>query len=178
MRGPYLLAVGTFDPRKRVDLLMAAAARLEGLTLVVAGDQGVYAGAVAAAAAALRGRGRAPRRPATLPLDDLVALYSGAACLLFTSGYEGFGLPLLEAMACATPVVAFRNSALGEVGGPAAVLVDDADTAAMAAAARRLLDDPGERAERVEAGREWAAGFTWEQTARRTLEVYRTLAPI
>lgn len=177
VRGPYLLSVGTFDPRKRIDLLTGVAARLGGITLVVAGDQGVYADAVAAAAAR---SGVAGRTVVTghIPLDDLVALYSGAGCVLFTSGYEGFGLPLLEAMACATPVVSFRNSALGEVGGTAAVLVEDADTAAMAAAARRLLDDPAERAERVAAGREWAAGFTWEATARRTLEVYRAISPI
>ncbi|HEX3604884.1 MAG TPA: glycosyltransferase family 1 protein [Candidatus Dormibacteraeota bacterium] len=177
LEGPYLLAVGTFDPRKRVDLLMEVAARIPGLTLAVAGDQGGYAGAVAEAA---RRAGVAARTRATghLPLDDLVTLYSGAACLVFTSGYEGFGLPLLEAMACATPVVAFRNSALAEVGGPAAVLVDDGDAAALAAAAQRLLDDPAERAERVAAGRDWAAQFTWEQTARRTLEVYRSLAAL
>ena len=172
--GPYLLSVGTFDPRKRVELLMRAAARLEGLTLVVAGDQGAYAGAVRAAAAAA---GVADRTRVTghVPLPELVALYSGAGCLLFTSGYEGFGLPLLESMACATPAVGFRNSALGEVGGEAAVLVDDGDVEAMAAAARRLLDDPAERADRVATGRAWAARFTWETTARRTLDVYRTL---
>lgn len=174
VEGPYLLSVGTFDPRKRAQLLMDAAARLEGVTLVVAGDQGAYAGAVAAAAARA---GVAARTLITghLPAGDLVALYSGAVCLLFTSGYEGFGLPLLEAMACGTPAVAFRNSAIGEVGGAAALLVDDGDTAALAAAARRLVDDPGERAERVAAGREWASGFTWDATARRTLEVYRSL---
>jgi len=172
--GPYLLSVGTFDPRKRVELLMRAAAGLEGLTLVVAGDQGAYAGAVRAAAAAA---GVADRTRVTghVPLPELVALYSGAGCLLFTSGYEGFGLPLLESMACATPAVGFRNSALGEVGGEAAVLVDDGDVEAMAAAARRLLDDPAERADRVATGRAWAARFTWETTARRTLDVYRTL---
>ncbi|TMD09742.1 MAG: glycosyltransferase family 4 protein, partial [Chloroflexi bacterium] len=172
--GPYLLSVGTFDPRKRVELLMRAAARLEGLTLVVAGDQGAYAGAVRAAAAAA---GVADRTRVTghVPLPELVALYSGAGCLLFTSGYEGFGLPLLESMACATPAVGFRNSALGEVGGEAAVLVDDGDVEAMAAAARRLLDDPAERADRVATGRAWAACFTWETTARRTLDVYRNL---
>lgn len=172
--GPYLLSVGTFDPRKRVELLMRAAARLEGLTLVVAGDQGAYSAAVATAAAAAGVAGRT-RVTGHVPLSELVALYSGAACLLFTSAYEGFGLPLLESMACATPVVAFRNSALGDVGGDAAVLVDDGDVAAMADAARGLVDDSAERAERVAAGRDWAARFTWAQTARDTLDVYRSL---
>lgn len=175
IQGPYLLSVGTFDPRKRVDLLMGAAARLDGLALVVAGDQGAYAGAVASAAAAA-GVADRTRVSGHVPLAELVALYTGAACLLFTSEYEGFGLPLLESMACATPVVAFRNSAIAEVGGNAAVLVDDGDVEAMAVAARRLVDDPVERTERAAAGREWAARFTWTLTARRTLEVYRTLS--
>jgi glycosyltransferase involved in cell wall biosynthesis len=178
LEGPYLLAVGTFDPRKRVGLLMEVAARLgpagAGLPLVVAGDQGSFAGAVTAAAARA-GVAHRLRLTGHLPLADLVALYSGAACLLFTSAYEGFGLPLLEAMACGTPVVAFRNSSLAEVGGDAAVIVDDGDAAAMAVAAERLLTSPPERRERVDAGRDWAAGFTWERTARQTLEVYRGL---
>jgi glycosyltransferase involved in cell wall biosynthesis len=172
--GGYVLSVGTFDPRKRVDMLMRTAARLEGLTLVVAGDQGTYAGAVRAAA---EDTGIAGRTIVTghVPLADLVALYTGARCLLFTSAYEGFGLPLLESMACATPVVAFRNSALGDVGGDAALLVEDGDIEAMATAARRLIENGAERAHRVEAGLRWASGFTWEATARRTLDVYRGL---
>jgi glycosyltransferase involved in cell wall biosynthesis len=181
LEGPYLLAVGTFDPRKRVELLMEVAASLDGaraggagLPLVVAGDQGAFAGAVAAAATRAGVAGRL-RVTGHLPLADLVALYSGAGCLLFTSAYEGFGLPLLEAMACGTPVVAFRNSSLAEVGGAAAVLVDDGAAVAMAAAAGRLMADTAERRERVAAGRDWAAGFTWESTARQTLEVYRGL---
>jgi glycosyltransferase involved in cell wall biosynthesis len=175
--GPYLLAVGTFDPRKRADLLMEVAARLDGgasLPLVVAGDQGAFARAVTEAAGRA-GVSERLRLAGHVPLADLVALYSGAGCVLFTSAYEGFGLPLLEAMACGTPVVAFRNSALTEVGGEAAVLVEDGDTAAMAAAARRLLDDDGERGWRVAAGRRWAAGFTWATAARHTLDVYQDL---
>ena len=177
LRGRFLLSVGTFDPRKRVDLLMRVAASLEGITLVVAGDQGVYAAEVARAATR---HGVAGRTVVTghLPLADLVALYSGAACLLFTSAYEGFGLPVLEAMACGSTVAAFRNSALAEVGGDAAILVDDGDAAALATVVRRLLDSPTERSERVAMGREWAARFTWEATARRTLEVYGTVCDL
>ena len=171
---PYVLAVGTHDPRKRIGVLAEAFARIRrrhDVDLVIAGDQGTFDGAVRAALAAA-GIAANARLTGLLEQETLAALYSGAACLLFTSAYEGFGLPPLEAMACGAPVVLFANSSLPEVAGPAAVVEPDGDAAAFAEAACRILDDPGAAARQVAAGREWAARFTWREAAARTLDVY------
>ena len=106
-------------------------------------------------------------------LDELVALYREASCLVFPSLYEGFGLPPLEAMACGCPVAASRTGALPEVCGDAAVLFDPLDPEGIAAGVEEALDRAGELAAR---GLERAAGFTWERTARAHEEVYRALA--
>lgn len=172
---PFLLAVGTFDPRKRVALLADVVTQVQrdhDVLLVIAGDQGTFADTVAEALshAGITDRSRVIGHVAT---EDLVALYTGAACLVFTSAYEGFGLPPLEAMACGTPAVLFDNSSLPEVSGTAAVLIPDGDASLMAEAVRRLLDDPAERDRRRTEGLAWAATFTWSRAAARTVEVYR-----
>ena len=171
----YLLAVGTFDPRKRVDLLAAVAARVcrdHDVGLVVAGEQGTFEMSVRAM---LDGAGLAGRHRLLghVPLDELVALYSGAECLVFTSAYEGFGLPPLEAMACGTPVALFDNSSLPEVAGPAALMVGDGQTSAMADAVAAVLTDPAERLRRRALGLEWVSRFRWRRTAEATLEAYQ-----
>lgn len=181
---PYLLSVGVFDPRKRLPLLLDTAARLcashPSLRLVLAGDQGDYAEPVRAAVAAAGLADRAVHA-GYVPQEWMPALYTGAACLLFTSGYEGFGLPLLEAMACGCPVAACANSAITEVAGDAGLLVPEGSQAAMAEAlahlAGELLDDAVERSRRGELGRLHAASFTWERAAGATVAVYRRLAP-
>ena len=99
--------------------------------------------------------------------SELVELYRGAAALLLPSRYEGFGLPVIEAMASGTPVVAAPDAAMREIAGDAAVFVEPAD---FAAGIRRALAD---RDRLVEAGLRRAAQFSWEETARRTLAVYR-----
>jgi glycosyltransferase involved in cell wall biosynthesis len=111
----------------------------------------------------------------TGPLDDgqMPALYRGALALVFPSLYEGFGLPVLESMACGTPVIAANTTALPEVAGDAALLVDPLSVTAIAAAIRRLVADDALRATLRARGLERAAGFTWERTAatvRRVLE--------
>ena len=143
--------------------------------LVVAGDQGIFDSRVRTSltAAGIIDRCHILGYVAS---EDLVALYSGAACLVFTSAYEGFGLPPLEAMACGAPVVMFDNSSLPEVAGPAAIVVTDGDVEAMVDACRRLIEDADERQQRKAAGIAWSKNFTWRRTADRTLAVYREAA--
>jgi alpha-1,3-rhamnosyl/mannosyltransferase len=104
--------------------------------------------------------------------DVLVDLYRGASALVFTSRGEGFGLPVVEAMACATPVVAFDNSSMPEVAGEAGVLVADGDVDAFVAAVRRVLDDDRYAGDRRAAGVEQAARFRWENAVARYEEIF------
>jgi glycosyltransferase involved in cell wall biosynthesis len=171
----FLLAVGTFDPRKRIAVLadvVRQVRRDHDVVLVIAGDQGTFADAVlnTLSRAGLADHSRVIGHVST---EDLVTLYTGAACLVFTSAYEGFGLPPLEAMACGTPAVVFDNSSLPEVSGTAAEVVPDGDARLMATAIARLLDDPGEHERRRVAGLAWAATFTWGRAAAKTLDLYR-----
>ncbi|MDW8069111.1 MAG: glycosyltransferase family 1 protein, partial [Anaerolineae bacterium] len=107
-----------------------------------------------------------------IPEADLPALYSAATLFVFPSLYEGFGLPVLEAMACGLPVVCSHTSSLPEVAGDAALLVDPADIRALAAAIERALADETLRATLQARGLERARSFTWEDTAQRTREVW------
>jgi glycosyltransferase involved in cell wall biosynthesis len=104
--------------------------------------------------------------------DDLPTLYSGALAMVYPSLYEGFGVPIVEAQACGAPVITSAASSLPEVAGEAALLVDPQDTAAIAAALRRVLSEPG-LAERLRAdGPRQAAKFTWEGTGLGILALY------
>jgi glycosyltransferase involved in cell wall biosynthesis len=156
--GSYLLYVGAVQARKDPFAALEAA-RAVGLPLVVAGPEkeADLAHRLRAAGADLRGY---------VEKEELAGLYRGAAALLLLSRYEGFGLPVLEAMACGTPVVLSADAALREVAGDADVYVErDA-----AAAVRRAL---AERERLAAAGIERARLFTWAETARRTADVYR-----
>lgn len=175
---PYLFSVGTVQPRKNYPrlILALAALRAEGrdLQLVIAGGKGWLDDPVYEA---LRATGMEPfaRLIGFADDADLPALYSGAACLAFPSLYEGFGLPVLEAMACGTPVVTSAVSSLPEVAGDAALLVDPTDQDAITAALRRLLDDAALRVTLVERGYERAAYFTWQRAAQELKNVYSQL---
>jgi glycosyltransferase involved in cell wall biosynthesis len=174
---PYLLAVGTFDPRKRIALLADVVRRVRkhhDIALVIAGDQGTFIGSVTAELARA-GLAQHARVIGHVTSDDLVSLYTGAEVFVFTSAYEGFGLPPLEAMACGTPAVVFDNSSIAEVSGGAASVVRDGDTAAMATAITRVLEDPEECLRQRSAGRAWAATFTWGRAAEMTFDVYRAV---
>jgi glycosyltransferase involved in cell wall biosynthesis len=157
----FLLFVGAVHPRK--DPLAAAAAAAEvGMPLVVVGPE-----RDAALAGRLRERGADLRGYVTK--DELARLYRKAACVVLPFRYEGFGLPLVEAMASGTPVVAAPDAALHEVAGGAAIF---ADRDRLADGIRQALS---ERDRLVAAGLQRARTFTWEETARRTAAVYRDL---
>ena len=156
--GEYVLLVGSVEARKN-PLAAADAASAVGLPFVVAGpvrDTGL-ARELERSGASLRGY---------VTQEELVGLYRGAACVVMPSRYEGFGLPVLEAMACGIPVVAASDPALREVAGDAAVFV------AVDELAEGIRQALAERDRLVAAGLERARLFTWEETARRTVAVY------
>jgi len=111
-----------------------------------------------------------------VPDAELRALYGRCAVFLFPSRYEGFGLPVLEAMACGAPVVASNASSIPEVAGGAALLFAPDDSAGMADAAHLLLTDPELRARMSRLGAERASRFRWEETARQTAQVLQEAA--
>jgi glycosyltransferase involved in cell wall biosynthesis len=162
--GDYVLALGTLEPRKNLARTVDAAGRL-GVELRIAGAPGW--GGVDVRGAHVTWLGR---------VDDaeLAALLRGARCLVYPSLYEGFGIPVLEGMACGTPVVTSRGGATEEVAGGAAVLVDPLDSADIAAGIERA---DREREALRAAGLARAGAFTWDATARATQAVYRELSP-
>lgn len=159
--GEYALAVGTLEPRKNL-ARVAEAARSAGLELRAVGAAGW--GEVALDGVTWLGRVRD---------EELARLYRGARVVVYPSLYEGFGIPVLEAMACGAPVVTSVGGATEEVAGGAGVLVDPLDPAAIAAG---IEDAVARRDELHVRGLERARAFTWDETARRTADVYREAA--
>jgi glycosyltransferase involved in cell wall biosynthesis len=176
--GRYIYYVGVLEPRKNVPLLIEAyaaiAASYPDVPLVLAGKKGWMYEAIFARVQAL-GLVDRVRFLGHVPLDHLIGLYSGAAAFAYPSRYEGFGLPVLEAMQCGAPVVTSNVSSMPEVVGDAAILVDPDDARVVASALRRLLDDPVAAAGLGRRGIERARSFSWERCARETLQVYESL---
>jgi glycosyltransferase involved in cell wall biosynthesis len=169
---PYALFVGGLEPRKNPLAALEAVSRASAdLRLIVVGPEKGGRGEMNHAISRLGMNGRVEFR-GHVSLDELAALYRGAACLVFPSRYEGFGLPVVEAMASGTPVVATTAGSIPEVAGDAAILVDPGDPAGMAGGIERALAD---RERLRAAGLERVQAYTWRETARRTLEVYREL---
>jgi glycosyltransferase involved in cell wall biosynthesis len=161
--GDYVLAVGTLEPRKNLPRLIEATGRL-GLELRIAGAAGW--GSVDVDAAHVRWLGRPDD-------EELATLLRGARCLAYPSLYEGFGIPVLEAMLCGTPVVTSRDSAMEEVAGGAAELVDPRDVASIADGIERAL---GRRDDLRAAGIARATRFSWDATAAAATAAYREVA--
>ena len=182
VRTPFLLHVGDLHERRNLVLVVEAlfeARRHFGaagaLSLVLAGvDRGVGDGLCAIAARA--GAADAVVMLGPVSEDRLQTLYKGATALVYPSLYEGFGLPLLEAMASGLPVLAARASAIPEVTGNAAVLIDPADRDAWTNAIVGIVNDDQLRSHLRTEGLARAAAFTWERTAAMTLEVYQRVA--
>ena len=172
----FVLTVSLKRPNKNLLRLLEAMALIPGERrpiLVLAGHATPYEAELRARAVDL-GLGEHTRFLGWVPSEELEGLYRSATCFVFPSLYEGFGLPVLEAMARGTPVACSNRGALIEVAGDAALLFDPEQPDAIAAAIEKLLADPIERERLSRAGREQAAGFTWAEAARRTLKTYES----
>lgn len=177
LEGPYLLYVGTIDRRKDYPALLQALLQLDPrITLVVAGT--IIAGRTEFPQQVERlGLQDRVRYLGYVPEPDLPGLYAGAEVFVYPSFYEGFGLPVLEAMACGTPVITYNATSLPEVVGDAGLLLDPPWTAeVLADAIRRLLEDEGLREALRHKGIERAKRFDWKETARLTMKVYEALS--
>lgn len=180
----FILSVSTLEPRKNFTGLIAAFSQMAAasempsiadLHLVIAGGKGWLYDDIFAAAETSPLRERI-HFAGYVADEDLPALYSLATLFAFPSHYEGFGIPVLEAMACGTPVVCANNSSLPEIAGDAALMVEATDTEALADAMRRLAVDSLLREKLIKRGYEQARKFEWEEAARRLLDVYSEIA--
>ncbi|MBU6361310.1 MAG: glycosyltransferase family 1 protein [Chloroflexota bacterium] len=172
VRPPYILGLGAIDPRKNTTRLIEAFAQLENRSqkLVITG--------LDPAAQAYFGK-LAQQYGLNLGNDvillgfvserELAALYAGATLLLYPSLYEGFGLPVLEAMACGTPVITSNTSSIPEIAGEAALLIDPTDITAMSNAMQRLIDAPSLRQQLIKSGWVRASQFNWQFSAKLML---------
>ena len=172
----YVLAAGTLEPRKNLIRLLEAWGMLredlrDTYELVLVGPLGWDSGEIVAAAGAAR-----IVLAGYVPDDELAALYAGCDLFCYPSLYEGFGLPVLEAMKAGAPVLTSNVSSLPEVAGDAAALVDPTSARRIAAEIARLLDDPAERDRLRSAGAARAAQFSWERYATETRDVLRALS--
>jgi alpha-1,3-rhamnosyl/mannosyltransferase len=173
---PYLLFLGGEKPHKNVRNVLRAFAearrdRALPHALVLAGPMPPNRSRVEALIAALDLEGQV-LRPGVVPEEDLPGLFAGADAFLYPTLYEGFGLPVAEAMACGVPVLTSSTSALQEIAGGYAYLVDPMDVDAIARGIVDLATDPRRRQEYSELGRRRAADFSWERAAAQTLRVY------
>lgn len=175
--GGYLLCVGTLEPRKNLLLTLRAHARLPAALrtrypLLIVGMAGwgedKFAGELRAALA-----GGHVRLAGYLGQARLAEVVAGARALVYPSLYEGFGLPVVEAMASGTPVIVSDRASLPEVAGAAGLIVDADDDVGLAAAMQTLLEDDPEWQRRCQAGLQQAAQFTWRRCAEITVQTYR-----
>lgn len=174
---PYVLFVGTVEPRKNLAAVVAAAAGLDGhdVDLVLAGPDG-WSEDLQRLLAPLASTSIRVKRLGFVDEGDLPGLYAGCEAFCFPSLREGFGMPVLEAMAAGAAVVTSRGTATDEVGGDASVLVEPTDHAEVAAGVRRIVEDQAFAADLRARARERSKLFTWDRAARLTVEAYAEAA--
>jgi glycosyltransferase involved in cell wall biosynthesis len=176
----FILHVGTLEPRKNHITLLKALAHLSikgsqsGIQLVCVGGRGWFYDEIYAAVERL-GLQEQVRFCGYVRAEELPLWYNAATLLAYPSLYEGFGMPVLEAMRCGTPVITSNVSSLPEAAGKAGLLVAPDDVEGLAEAMRSVLTDEERRQALSEAGRAQAAGFTWERAARETVAAYRKI---
>jgi glycosyltransferase involved in cell wall biosynthesis len=184
----YILFVGTLEPRKNLVRLLEAYARLRAQErsdqaiggaptvppLVIAGARGWFYQEIFARVAALELTDQVIF-PGFVPADELPWWYRGAELFVYPSLFEGFGLPVLEAMACGTPTITSLASSLPEVAGDGAILIDPEDVEQLAEAMHRVLTTPSLAGQLRASGLRQASRFPWKQTAAATREVYRSV---
>ncbi len=173
----FILFLGTLEPRKNLLRLVEAYARLPqraAVRLVIAGGKGWFYEQLFRRVAEL-GLAEQVLFPGFLPAAELPWWYRAAELFVYPSRFEGFGMPVLEALACGTPTITTTASSLPEVAGDAALLVDPDDTEALIAAMGRVLDNAALAAQLREAGLHRASQLPWSRVAASTLEVYRTV---
>lgn len=173
--GSYCLAVATVEPRKNLSTLLDAYVELKHQCaqtcplLVIVGRKGWNCGDILRHLAELQDSVLFLEH---VPDQDLMALYQMSICFVFPSMYEGFGLPVLEAMAAGCPVITTTSSSLPEVAGDAALLVEPLDAGAMATAMQRVIQDETLRRQMITAGYAQVSRFSWKQTAQHYREIY------
>ncbi len=171
----YVLFSGMIEPRKNVDCLIKAFyqsvyLQSESMKLVIVGKRGWNVDGVYEAA----GRGVANGSivfTEFIPVEDLAALYCGAVLYVYPTSYEGFGLPVLEAMAAGTPVLSSRCSSIPEITGDCACLIEPGDVAVMTEAMDQLMSSPALLAKMARSSLERAGMFSWDETARKTIDI-------
>jgi len=174
--GSYLLFVGSLEPRKNIDLLIDALSMAKtDIPLVLAGWEGW---GEKLWLEKLKNKKLAKRIYFTghVPDTDLKAVYSGAQALVYPSLYEGFGLPIVEAMACGCPVICSNAASMPEVAGNAACFIDPKESADLACALDLMVHDTKLRQDYISKGLARAARFSWDKTARETFELFRQVA--
>ena len=172
---PYILSVGTIEERKNTLLAVKALAYLpENLSLVLVGRSTDYAKKVRKYADH-HGFGRRVIMRHDVTNDELPQLYAGAEAFVYPSRYEGFGIPIIEAIAMGLPVVAATGSCLEEAGGPHSLYVSPDDAEGLAAAVRRVLRGAPEREERIARSRDYIRRFEGQDVAQQVIDVYKTL---
>jgi glycosyltransferase involved in cell wall biosynthesis len=179
VRGDFILATGGAEPRKNIARVIEAFGRVPGLResfqlIIVGGVE--RRGAALDEAVRRAGLQTAVMFPGHVSPEDLRVLYSSCSAFVFPSLYEGFGMPVLEAMACGAPVICSNTSALPEVAGDAAILVEPTSAEAIAAAMVKILSSKDVREDLRRRGPIRAKAFTWERSARELLQVYAGLA--